>query len=216
MNSRVCLAYLVASSTLFALTSGLACTPETGPEEGCGMQTWANTPCSEIIKDYYASSGNCCSLSDFGETGCRLTVDGPNSECYFYGKDDWSGSGTFFSISDATTGTCPRSQYVLSRTKPPTVSPAPIASFSPAWYDLPTKKPTKKPTAKITCKKRNDKCEVQRGVSVCCGENVCRKPSNDSAEKKCLSCLKIGQPCSRPGECCSRKCSGRRVKRCVN
>jgi hypothetical protein len=213
MNARRFLAYFIASSTLFVLTSGLACTPESGPEEGCGMQTWPNTPCSEIIKDYYASSGNCCSLSDFGENGCRLTVDGPKSECYFYGKNDWS--GTYFYISGSTTGTCPQSQYLLSRTKPPTMSPAPIASFSPAWYDRPTKKPTKKPTAKVTCKQRNEKCDVQRGVAVCCGDNVCRKPSNDSEVKKCLSCLAIGKPCSRPGVCCSGKCAGRGVKRCV-
>jgi hypothetical protein len=211
MIARLCLAYFLFSSTLFVSTNGFACWPESGPEEGCGMLTWETTPCSEIIKDYYVSTGNCCSLSDYGANGCRLTVDGPNSECYFYGPNDMMGTGTLFGSSYDTNGTCPQSQYVLSRTKPPTMSPAPIASFSPAWYD----RPTKKPTAKNTCKRRNEKCDVQRGVAVCCGDNVCRKQSKDAVENKCLSCLEIGKPCSRPGVCCSGKCEGRRVKRCV-
>jgi hypothetical protein len=50
MNARRFLAYFVASSTLFVLTSGLACTPESGPEEGCGMQTWPNTPAVKSSK----------------------------------------------------------------------------------------------------------------------------------------------------------------------
>lgn len=244
MITRIIACFLF-SSAIFVLTDGYYCSPEAEPVEGCGIETWHNTPCSDIIKDYYQCNAlwaySCCSLSDSGENGCQLTVDGPNSQCCFYRK--FNGDPTYYTSSGTTTGTCPPSQYVLSGTHPPTTSPAPIASFTPAWFDRQTesptekpsthkptthkpvtkkpvtkkpvtKKPTKKPVLTIACKKRNEKCVVQRGAAACCGTDVCRKSSIDSEVTRCLSCLAVGKPCARPGVCCSRKCSP--AKRCVN
>jgi hypothetical protein len=77
----------------------------TSPNEECGYYTWSD-PCHEVA-EAYQWEGTCCSLADTESGGCRLTVDGPGSQCTFV---DATSEYTIF-VSEESDGSCPESSY---------------------------------------------------------------------------------------------------------
>jgi hypothetical protein len=98
----------------------------TSPNEECGYYTWAD-PCSKVAKAY-EWEGKCCSLSETDSGGCRLTVDGPGSQCTFV---DAASEYTIFVSKDAD-GSCPESTYDVDATNAEIVyqspTPEPVTS----------------------------------------------------------------------------------------
>jgi hypothetical protein len=77
------------------------------PDFYCGKRNFEQS-CQDVI-DTYQWFGNCCSLRDRSDGGCRLTVNGPGSRCTLKVK----GEENYFtySIAEENDGKCPRSQY---------------------------------------------------------------------------------------------------------
>lgn len=77
------------------------------PDKDCGISKFAE-PCSKVVAQNLWS-GTCCSLSDTRNGGCKLTVDGPGSECTV---SDLKGQSSFTTqISTENDSKCPASQY---------------------------------------------------------------------------------------------------------
>jgi hypothetical protein len=74
----------------------------------CGKRIWKES-CEKVLDTYDWPSGNCCSLSDHGNSSCMLTVDGPGSFCELKVKDEEN----YFTyvMADENKGVCPPSQY---------------------------------------------------------------------------------------------------------
>jgi hypothetical protein len=77
----------------------------TKPNDDCGYYVWSDS-CKKVTQAYQWQ-GSCCSLSNTEDGGCRLTVDGPGSECTFL---DAASEYTIF-VSEEAAGTCPESHY---------------------------------------------------------------------------------------------------------
>lgn len=84
------------------------CTTDTA-DKNCGINVFAK-PCWKV-KKLSIWSGTCCSLSDTKSGGCKLTVDGPGSECT-WANDSEENSFTVKITSD-NHSKCPKSKYDL-------------------------------------------------------------------------------------------------------
>jgi len=89
----------------------------------CGIVTWKTMNCTAVMEEYEFLAGNCCPLNDYGTSGCRLEVNGPNSFCSY--KTRFDRRYYSYLIAPSNTGACLASQYRVSLppTPPPTMQP---------------------------------------------------------------------------------------------
>ena len=146
--------------------------------------------------------GSCCSLSDYGTGGCRLTVDGPNSECQVRMV------GEFYPfqmvISDKNNGTCPPTQYV--KAAPPACKARNVTcsllAGDKCCNDLVCRKRTNSTDNAdrcLNCKRPNKPCLA----STDCCRGKCRRSNGQSQAKTCRACVKLNdKPCLDDEDCC--------------
>jgi hypothetical protein len=85
----------------------------------CGIVTWSTMNCSTVMDEYEFLAGNCCPLNDYGTSGCRLEVNGPNSFCSY--KTRYDRRYYSYLIAPSNTGKCLTSQYQVQL--PPSAQP---------------------------------------------------------------------------------------------
>jgi hypothetical protein len=191
------------------------------PVEGCGLLTFSNNTCDWVLQNYEMIMGSCCSLSDYGNGGCRLTVDGPNSDCQVRMV------GEFYPfemvISETNNGTCPPTQYV--KEVPPACksrnTTCSLLAGDTCCNDLACRKRTDSSADDadrcLNCKKPAKPCLA----STDCCQGKCRRSSAQTSTKTCRACVKVNdapclddEDCCNPQATCRTKRAGSAVKVC--
>jgi hypothetical protein len=206
MVSLPSLSRFAALVAVLRLAHGAICRTDF-PVEGCGLLTFANYTCDWVLDNYEMIQGSCCSLTDYGKSGCRLTVDGPNSDCQVRMV------GEFYPfqmvISETNNGTCPPTQYV--KEAPPAckarnVTCSLLAGDKCCGNDVVCRKRTDSgedgADRCLNCKKPNKPCLT----STDCCRGKCRRTTAQAKAKTCRACVKNNDaPCLDDEDCCNAK-----------
>jgi hypothetical protein len=202
-----------------AATLGAICIGDY-PVEGCGRMTFDNATCGSVLATTEFLSGSCCSVSDHGGGGCRISVDGPNSDCQVRLAGD---PYPFMMVmSDRNNGTCPPSQYNVTTSGGDGGSEGAIAQCK-KWNTTCSvdggaaddaccdglvcrqgspANATRGALRCLNCKRENETCRAWRD---CCKGTRCRRATSGSNKRTCRACVRVNKPCLDDGDCCYGK-----------